>query len=475
MSAALSALADVAGAVAQSAKVCIGCGAKGFTTKKDRRIVRCIDCAAEHKRETTRVRVAANRLETKRKQNVQLRANLEAAPPPFVVVAPMRGSVAARSQVEMERVLQLVLDHRLDKGAGKLQGNYVEMYLPFGYARQSRSYDLYHELVTPVVGKKYLARHAPSPTFALVCREALESMRLEGERYFGSTPFVLHDLGALVARWGKDSHDAHTKSEGGQPIHTDVDSPELIFLYHVMRGVATCVAHYTQAEASVRLAAFEETIGHSLGEMLMGDGNVAMSHLLSTMAASFLLTDGDLTSRMGPAVAGVLEPATLTRLVGSWPHFGPPVNEEDDTRFVIFGTATQLRMASVYNGFEQKIVGECEIFWAFAAKTEEQREWWKEKAKEVMVAHKDMYKNCRVSAQNCPVAKVATLMNTEGTIPLDMQERAYGVLEELRTWVVREKQLKSLKWQAAPINETLSTLKFLIDGAKQQALSRGPK
>ena len=178
----------------------------------------------------------------------------------------------------------------------------------------------------------------------------------------------------------------------GQVVHCDVQHPETFGVTYVLEGYGTKVANYTTVEHMDLMRKHTASIGYSIQDITMQAGTT-LSRLYASYLSCFQLTELDVLDRAVQVRAeddtnvddmltpSLLPPGTVSLVNGGFAHAASGLSAAHPLRMILFSAGSQLGVESPYQGYEQKLIGEPDVFWAIAARTAAQRADWLARAK----------------------------------------------------------------------------------------------
>ena len=141
----------------------------------------------------------------------------------------------------------------------------------------------------------------------------------------------------------------------GQPVHVDVQQPELICFAYLLPGVPTNVYEFGQvSEDNINNKLANEVSGYTLETMLRSTPSPLH---LNYHSAGPLMEEG-LLNYIKPACGmEKVQGGDVLRLMGSWPHAAGALTKDLDKRMVLFSVATPVRCMNPYKGYVQIMIG----------------------------------------------------------------------------------------------------------------------
>jgi len=376
-------------------KECKECGATEWATHNRPGQTRCPPCHSK----------AANQANRKRKNvahEVRLVKAARHAPPPRVVL-PANDEHPPELDAELHELIRWCIDMTRGStqlsGVDVINGGFVELKIPATHEVPNKTAEnwknwrhiLHHRqgfnawyAITGESNKQNLWRPKP-PTLAIkYIRELLARTAEALAIHFAGTPYAHHDFSLIMGDLRKQCGNTT-----GQVVHCDVQHPETFCVTYLKAGYATKVANYSTSEHMDRMRKHTEDIGYSIQDITMQCGTT-LSRLYGSYLSCYQLTEADVLERTVQVraeddddndVPSLLNPGTVSLVNGGFAHAASGLSDAHPVRAIIFSVGSQLGVESPYAGYEQKLIGEPDVFWAIAARTAEQRKAWLAKAK----------------------------------------------------------------------------------------------
>jgi hypothetical protein len=395
MSAEAERVVRVHGPPAWHFKECVECHATEWATHNRPGQILCPTCHSK----------GANKQNRKRKKvaaEVRVVKAARHAPPPRVVLA-ANDEHPPELDAELSELIRWCIDMTRGStqlsGVDVINGGFVELKIPathevpdetaenwtnWGHILHHRQgFDAWYA-ITGESNKKRLWRGKP-PTLAIkYIRELLARTAEALAIHFAGTPYAHHDftliMGDLTMQCGNTT---------GQVVHCDVQHPETFCVTYLKAGYATKVANYSTTEHMDRMRKHTEDIGYSIQDITMQCGTT-LSRLYGSYLSCYQLTEDDILERTEQVraeddddkdVPSLFNPGTVSLVNGGFAHAANGLSDAHPVRAIIFSVGSQLGVESPYAGYEQKLIGEPDVFWAIAARTAVQRNAWLAKAK----------------------------------------------------------------------------------------------
>ena len=457
-----------------------GCGITGWAKRWDARQKYCP--SHQREKEARPERHKEKRAKRKELDDEAVHAAARTAPPSVVwdVTGQKQPEAATLEQLNAILAFCITTHNKQDEGKRngvmELQGGLLEVFVPAededAMPNDVRDFGCWHAIEA---GKRPLWRGtAPTEAVAYI-KEAIEGTRLAFQRYYGATPFVHHDFGLIMGDLEEGKGD-----EEGQPIHCDVDSPEAFAVTYLLPGIATTAANYTSDEASKFVREFGKRTGYTQEYLTMHPAKQSL--LYSSFMSTSLLAAPDLFDRCPKSDGTQIKPPCSVNIVrGGWPHGAHGLTKSCPRRLILFSAATPLRTAVPYSGYEQKLVGELEIFWACCAKEQHMRDDFERHALLAVKCNKAYYKTYfKNRVYNAPIAKVMlAIAQAQGDSLKMKRERGLEVgftAEELQRIVLTLDKLlhnvcseggHALGWRVTDVGQIMHDLKELIHVTKK--------
>jgi len=475
-----------------ASKECIACQKSGWAKCDIAQQVRCPDCQTAWAGRASR-HISKRARKTERQANAVATAEKK-APPAVVWDITGQAQPDELTVTQLDSVLQYAVSchnkhtEQQRNGVMQLQGSLLEMFIPTedkdASSQAVNEYKCWEAITGTRTGTP--AWRGPRPTQAIdFILEAVKGTHQAFQRYFGATPFVHHDIGLI----GGDLHQGKGDKKG-QPMHCDVDSPEAFAITYLLPGLATTVAKYTPEEHADFMDDYGLKTGYTPAYLTMHPGGQSL--LYASYMSSSLLAAPDLMDKLEKSDGSTMIPSCAVNIVrGGIPHGAHGLTDFCPKRLIIFSAATPLRTCSPYGGYEQKLVGECELFWACCAKNEKQRVDFVDLAKTALVRNVEYYKTyfggkvyngpivklvlALVQAQNdaldqCkvlgPVTGQGCVRAVEVGFSVAELQRAHDTVSGVILFACRAPQLKSLKWLKGDTSEIMGALKEVITRTK---------
>ena len=353
--------------------------------------------------------VAQNKAGRKRKvvaQEKRVRVAALHAPPPRVIL-PGKDE----HPPELEEQLRAIIEWCIDKTRGSskvsgvdvINGGFVELKIPAVHEvpadESEENWTNWQHILTHRAGfdawyaitdkrtDKELWRPDP-PTLAIEYIHQLQARTAEAlGLHFAGTPFAHHDFSLIMGNINRGAGNT-----AGQVVHCDVQHPETFGVTYVLEGYGTKVANYTTVEHMDLMRKHTASIGYSIQDITMQAGTT-LSRLYASYLSCFQLTELDVLDRAVQVRAeddtnvddmltpSLLPPGTVSLVNGGFAHAASGLSAAHPLRMILFSAGSQLGVESPYQGYEQKLIGEPDVFWAIAARTAAQRADWLARAK----------------------------------------------------------------------------------------------
>ena len=382
-------------------KACAKCGLVGWAEHNKPAQVMCTTCHNQALNASNRKRKVA-------RQEKRVRAAARHAPPPRVIL-PGNDEHSPELEAQLREIIRWCIDKTRGPskvpGVDVINGGFVELKIPATHevpADESeenwtdwqhiithrQGFDAWYAITEKKEARELCLWRADPPTLAIEYIQELQARTSEAlGLHFAGTPFAHHDFSLIMG--DKERGAGNT---AGQVVHCDVQHPETFGITYVLGGYGTKVANYTTAEHMDLMRKHTSDIGYSIQDITMQSGTT-LSRLYASYLSCFQLTEVNVLERTVPVRAednsnsddeptpSFFQPGTVSLVNGGFAHAASGLSAMHPLRMILFSAGSQLGVESPYQGYEQKLIGEPDVFWAFAARTAAQRAAWLERAK----------------------------------------------------------------------------------------------
>ena len=391
----------VAAEPAWKRKACVACNKVGWAEHNKPAQVMCTTCHNQALNASNRKRKVA-------RQEKRVRAAARHAPPPRVIL-PGNDEHSPELEAQLREIIRWCIDKTRGPskvpGVDVINGGFVELKIPATHevpADESeenwtdwqhiithrQGFDAWYAITEKKEARELCLWRADPPTLAIEYIQELQARTSEAlGLHFAGTPFAHHDFSLIMG--DKERGAGNT---AGQVVHCDVQHPETFGITYVLGGYGTKVANYTTAEHMDLMRKHTSDIGYSIQDITMQSGTT-LSRLYASYLSCFQLTEVNVLERTVPVRAednsnsddeptpSFFQPGTVSLVNGGFAHAASGLSAMHPLRMILFSAGSQLGVESPYQGYEQKLIGEPDVFWAFAARTAAQRAAWLERAK----------------------------------------------------------------------------------------------